>query len=222
MAKKRTAILISGRGSNMMSLVEAMRDPEYPAEAAIVISNRPEAAGLEWAKSQGIPTLALDHKHYESREHFESQLHSVLTMSKADLVCLAGFMRLLTPGFVEQWRDKLINIHPALLPSFKGLDTHARALAAGVRIHGCTVHLVRPDMDTGPILAQAAVPVLDDDSAETLGERVLAAEHRLYPFALALFARGDARVVDERIFFTQRVNQARELYSPDPDFTGNL
>ncbi len=213
-AKKRTAILISGRGSNMMSLVEAMRDSKYPAEPVIVISNRPDAAGLEWAQSEGVPTLALDHKLYENREHFEGQLHSVLEMSKADLVCLAGFMRILTAGFVEKWRDKLLNIHPALLPAFKGLDTHARALAAGVRIHGCTVHVVRPDMDSGPIIAQAAVPVLDDDTAKTLGERVLAAEHRLYPHALALFARGDARVADERIVLAQGVNQTDSLFSP--------
>ena len=219
-ARKRTAILISGRGSNMVSLVEAMRDPQYPAEPVVVISNRPDAAGLAWAQSEGIPTLALDHKRYESREHFEGQLQSVLAMSKANLVCLAGFMRLLTAGFVEQWRDKLLNIHPALLPSFKGLDTHARALAAGVRIHGCTVHLVRPDMDAGPIIAQAAVPVLDADTAETLGERVLAAEHRLYPYALALFARGDARVEDERIVFAQRVNHGDSLFSPAIDLPG--
>ena len=166
--KKRTAILISGRGSNMMSLVEAAREPGYPAEIVMVISNRPQAAGIAWAKAQGIPTLALDHKLYSDREHFEGQLHAALTVAKVELVALAGFMRLMTAGFVDKWRDRMLNIHPSLLPSFKGLHTHERALEAGVRVAGCTVHLVRPEMDEGPILAQAAVPVLDGDTPDTL------------------------------------------------------
>jgi phosphoribosylglycinamide formyltransferase-1 len=213
--KKRIAILISGRGSNMKSLVEAARAPDYPAEPVIVISNRPDAAGLAWAKEQGIPALGLDHKHYESREHFEGQLHSVLTMSRVDLVCLAGFMRLMTAGFVEKWRDRMINIHPALLPSFKGLHTHERALAAGVRIHGCTVHLVRPEMDEGPVIAQAAVPVLDGDTPDILGARVLAAEHEIYPLALRLFASGDAVVNGEKIIVKQQQSSSSRLISPD-------
>ena len=214
--KSRIAILISGRGSNMKSLVAAARAPGYPAEPVIVVSNRPEAAGLPWAKEQGIPVLALDHKRYESREHFEGQLQSVLAMSKVDLICLAGFMRLMTPGFVESWRDRMLNIHPALLPSFKGLHTHERALAAGVRIHGCTVHLVRPEMDEGPIVGQAAVPVLDGDTPGTLGARVLAAEHVLYPHALALFASGKAVLRDEKIVIAPPVNHSGLLLSPDP------
>lgn len=197
-AKKRVAILISGRGSNMMALVEAAKAPDYPAEIVMVISNRPEAAGLAWAKQQGIPALGLDHKRYESREHFEGQLAQALTLAKVDIVALAGFMRLMTAGFVDRWRDRMVNIHPSLLPSFKGLDTHARALAAGVKLAGCTVHLVRPEMDEGPILMQAAVPVLDDDTEDTLAARILAQEHRIYPAALRLLAEGRARIVDGR------------------------
>ncbi|MGE0023820.1 MAG: phosphoribosylglycinamide formyltransferase [Hyphomicrobium sp.] len=188
--KKRTAILISGRGSNMQALVEAARAPGYAAEIALVISNRPEAPGLAWAKAQGLPALALDHKHYESREHFEGQLQSMLDLSKIDLIALAGFMRLMTASFVERWRGRMINIHPSLLPAFKGLDTHAAVIAAGARISGCTVHFVSPEMDDGPIIAQAAVPVLPSDSVEALAARVLAAEHRLYPRALHLVASG--------------------------------
>ncbi len=212
--KKRIAILISGRGSNMMSLVEAARQPGYPAEIAVVISNRPEAPGIAWAKSQGIPALPMDHKLYDGRAHFEGQLHTVLTASRVDLVCLAGFMRLMTPEFVGKWRDKMINIHPSLLPSFKGLHTHERALAAGVKLAGCTVHFVRPEMDEGPIIAQAAVPVIDADTPESLGARVLAAEHKLYPHALRLVASGQARVDGERVVLANTVNHEMGLFSP--------
>lgn len=212
--KARVAILISGRGSNMMSLVEAARAPGYPAQIVVVISNRPDAPGLAWAKAQGLPVLALDHKLYESRAHFEGQLQSVLGMSKVDFICLAGFMRLLTPEFVEAWRDRMINIHPSLLPAFKGLHTHERALAAGVKITGCTVHFVRPEMDEGPILAQAAVPVLPNDTPRLLGERVLAAEHKIYPAALSLLASGQARLEDGVVRISRTVNPVSELYSP--------
>jgi phosphoribosylglycinamide formyltransferase-1 len=216
--KKRIAILISGRGSNMQALVEAARAPDYPAEIAIVISNRPEAPGLSWAQAQGIPALALDHKLYESREHFEGQLQSVLEISKIDLVALAGFMRLMTAPFVERWHGRMINIHPSLLPAFKGLDTHERALAAGVRISGCTVHFVSSEMDAGPIIAQAAVPVLPGDTPELLAARVLAAEHRLYPAALALVARDqavlNAGVVNIQAFANVEFNQQQALLSP--------
>ena len=212
--KKRTAILISGRGSNMMSLVEAAREPGYPAEIVMVISNRPQAAGIAWAKAQGIPTLALDHKLYSDREHFEGQLHAALTVAKVELVALAGFMRLMTAGFVDKWRDRMLNIHPSLLPSFKGLHTHERALEAGVRVAGCTVHLVRPEMDEGPILAQAAVPVLDGDTPDTLAARVLAAEHRLYPAALSRFALGKARVVGDHVVCEPPSEAGETLFSP--------
>lgn len=217
-AKKRVAVFISGRGSNMQALVEAARAPDYPAEIALVISNRPDAPGLAWAKEQGIPTLGFDHKRYESREHFEGQLQSVLDLSKIDIVALAGFMRLMTPGFVEKWRDRMINIHPSLLPAFKGLHTHERVLEAGGKISGCTVHFVRAEMDDGPIIGQAAVPVLATDTAETLAARVLAAEHKLYPHALALVARGQVRVEGERLYWqdTEKLGlyQEQALYSP--------
>jgi phosphoribosylglycinamide formyltransferase-1 len=205
-ARKRVAVLISGRGSNMQALVEAARAADYPAEISLVISNRPDAAGLAWAKAQGIPTLGLDHKRYESREHFEGQLQSVLEMSHIEIVALAGFMRLMTAPFVERWRDRMINIHPSLLPSFKGLQTHEQALAAGVKISGCTVHFVRAEMDDGPIIGQAAVPVLSSDTPDSLAARVLAAEHRLYPRALELVARGQTQLKDERVYWQDVVN----------------
>ena len=212
--RKRVAILISGRGSNMMALVEAARDPAYPAEIVAVVSNRPEAAGLAWAQTHGIATAAVDHQAYASREAFEAELQKALRAHRPDLIACAGFLRLMTPGFVDAWRDRMINIHPALLPAYKGLDTHARALADGVRIAGCTVHVVRPEMDAGPIIAQAAVPVLDGDTPETLGARVLAAEHRLYPHALGLFASGAAHVVGDRIVVRQPITLTAPLYSP--------
>lgn len=214
--KKRIAILISGRGSNMMSLVEACRAADFPAEPVVVISNRPDAEGLAWAKSQGLPALGLDHKLYESRAHFEGQLQSVLQTSRVDLVCLAGFMRLMTPEFVEKWRDRMINIHPSLLPSFKGLHTHERALAAGVKVAGCTVHFVRPEMDDGPIIAQAAVPVASGDTPQSLAERVLAAEHRLYPHALRLVASGQARVEGAVVNISGKSVAPPALISPAP------
>jgi phosphoribosylglycinamide formyltransferase-1 len=198
MQRRRVAVLISGRGTNMAALVEAAKDPSYPAEIALVLSNRPGAAGLAFAQAHGIATAVLDHKEHASRESFDFALDAKLKAAAIDLVCLAGFMRLLTEDFVEGWRDRMINIHPSLLPLFPGLDTHAKALAAGMKLHGCTVHFVRAAVDTGPIIAQAAVPVLSGDTAETLAARVLTAEHRIYPQALALVASGRARVVDER------------------------
>ena len=190
--KTRVGILISGRGSNMRALIEAARAPDYPAEIAVVISNRPDAAGLDYAKDQGIAALGLDHTRYEGREHFESQMQSVLMAAKVEIVACAGFMRLMTAGFVDKWRDRMLNIHPSLLPSFKGLHTHERALDAGVRIAGCSVHVVRAGMDEGPILAQAAVPVLAGDTEDALAARVLAQEHVLYPMALRQFIAGTA------------------------------
>lgn len=216
--KKRVAILISGRGSNMQALIEAARAPDYPAEIALVISNRPDAAGLMWANEQGLPTLALDHTRYESREHLEGQLQSLLDLAKIDLIALAGFMRLLTAGFVTHWQGRMINIHPSLLPAFKGLDTHGQALAAGVRITGCTVHFVVPEMDAGPIIGQAAVPVHAGDTADTLAARVLAAEHRLYPQMLAVVARDQVAMTDTGIKWQStektNINQISALFSP--------
>jgi phosphoribosylglycinamide formyltransferase-1 len=190
MARKRVAILISGRGSNMAALIAAAEAPDYPAEIVLVVSNRPDAAGLAHAAEAGIATAAIDAKAFADRAAFEGALDDELHRAKVDIVCLAGFMRLLSPEFVGHWRDRLINIHPSLLPAFPGLNTHARALAAGAREHGCTVHYVREGVDDGPIIAQARVPVLPGDTPETLAARVLAEEHKLYPAALALVASG--------------------------------
>lgn len=191
MTRKRTAILISGRGSNMRALVDAATDPAYPAEIALVLSNRPDAAGLASAQASGIATAIVDHTAFgKDRAAFEAAMQAELERHRIELVCLAGFMRVLTPDFVKQWDGRLLNIHPSLLPSFKGTDTHARALEAGVTIHGCTVHFVTADLDSGPIVAQAAVPVLPDDTPATLGERVLMQEHVIYPAALRWLAGG--------------------------------
>jgi phosphoribosylglycinamide formyltransferase-1 len=216
--KKRVGILISGRGSNMMALVEAARAADYPAEIAAVICNAPDAAGLAWARAQGLPARAIDHKAYPSREAFDSTVHAALTEAGVELVALAGFMRIQSAGFVAQWQGRQLNIHPSLLPLFKGLHPHRQALDAGVKISGCTVHFVTTEMDSGPIVAQAAVPVLDGDTPDTLAARVLAAEHRLYPHALALVASGRARLEDGRV----RIDAAAEgdpegcLLSPQP------
>ena len=183
----KIAILISGRGSNMRALIEAAQKKDFPAKIALVASNKPQAAGLNYAQQHDIPTAIVDHRRFEDRESFEQALDEVLRNASIDLICLAGFMRVLTPWFITRWQGHLINIHPALLPSYKGLNTHERALADGVKIHGCTVHHVVPEVDAGPIIAQAGVPVLSDDTPETLGARVLAAEHRLYPLALLKF-----------------------------------
>jgi len=192
--KKRVAILISGRGSNMMALVEAARAPGYPAEIVSIISSRPDAAGLAWARAQGLPAAALDHKAYATREAFDDAVHAALIEARADLIALAGFMRIQSAGFVRRWRGRQLNIHPSLLPLFKGLHPHQQALEAGVKISGCTVHFVTEEMDSGPIVAQAAVPVEDGDTPEALAARILIAEHRLYPHALALVASGRAIV----------------------------
>jgi phosphoribosylglycinamide formyltransferase-1 len=197
--RRRTAILISGRGSNMAALIAAAADPAYPAEIAVVFSNRAAAAGLERAAEAGIATAAVSYK--DGIAAGEAAIEAALAAHGVELVCLAGFMRLLSPGFVERWRDRMINIHPSLLPAFPGLESHERALAAGVKLHGCTVHFVRSEMDSGPIIGQAAVPVLPADTPETLAARVLAAEHMLYPKALALVASGRVRVEDERCVF---------------------
>ena len=190
MRKIRTAILISGSGSNMEALIRAAQAADYPAEIVLVISNRPKAAGLARAENLGVPAHVIDHKAYDSRKAFEQDVDAVLRKTGVELVCNAGFMRLLSPWFVRRWPEKILNIHPALLPKFPGLHTHERALAAGESEHGCTIHIVDEGMDTGPILAQAKVPVLGDDTPETLAQRVLAQEHRLYPATLKSYALG--------------------------------
>ncbi len=189
-ARKRVAILISGRGSNMRALIEAARGADYPAEIAVVISNRADAAGLQFARESGIATAVIPHGDYPGRAAFDAALDAEIQRHGAQFICLAGFMRLLSDGFVEAWHDRMINIHPSLLPAFRGLDTHARALEAGVSQAGCTVHFVRPDVDTGPIVLQATVPVLPGDTEDTLAARVLKQEHIVYPKALRLVLEG--------------------------------
>jgi phosphoribosylglycinamide formyltransferase-1 len=216
-SRKRVAILVSGRGANMAALIAAARRPGYPAEVALVLSNRPQAAALGRAGDQGIATALVDHAAYGTdREAFERAVQAVLDAHRIDIVCLAGFMRLLTPWLVSRWSGRMLNIHPALLPAFRGLHTHARALEAGVKIHGATVHFVVPEVDCGPIVAQAAVPVLADDTADTLADRVLAAELRLYPLALALVAGGKARIAGSVVTGDAPVFAAAQLIVPDP------
>ena len=219
-AKQRIAILISGRGSNMMSLVGAAGTSDFPAEVVAVIANRPDAAGIAWAAARGIPTRVVDHKAYPNRDAFEAELHSTIAGTGATLVCLAGFMRVLTSGFVAKWQGRMINIHPSLLPSFKGLHTHEQALEAGVRIAGCSVHFVVPEMDAGPIIAQAAVPVEYGDTPDTLAQRVLSAEHQIYPQALRLVASGAVRIENGRAVAHLpalehgEINHAQAVFSP--------
>ena len=190
MTRKRVGVLISGRGSNLQALLDAAQAPDSPFEIVLVLSNKAEVQGLERATAAGVATAVVDHRTYPDRETFEMAMTEVLEAAKVELICQAGFMRVVTSWFVTRWHDRLLNIPPSLLPAFPGLDTHERALAAGVKLHGCSVHLVRETVDQGPILGQAAVPVLPGDDAETLAARVLEAEHRLYPACLALYAAG--------------------------------
>jgi len=208
--KLKLGVLISGRGSNLQALIDATADPSFPAEIALVISNRADAGGLARAEAAGIATKIIPHKDFADRETFDSALTEALRGAGVGLVCLAGFMRLLTAGFAQDWHNRLINIHPSLLPSFKGLNSHAQALEAGVRFSGCTVHYVRPEMDAGPIILQAAVPVHDGDDEAALAARILTAEHRSYPLAVKLIAEGRIRVVDELV----RVDGGRFLDTP--------
>jgi phosphoribosylglycinamide formyltransferase-1 len=194
MARKRVAVLISGRGSNMSALVEAASAKDYPAEIMLVVSNRPGAPGVSRAEQAGIRTVVVDDAQFEDRAAFEHALDARLNEAGIELVCLAGFMRVLSPQFVDRWRGRMINIHPSLLPAFPSLNTHASALLAGAREHGCTVHFVTAEVDRGPVIAQAEVPVLPGDSPATLAARVLSAEHRLYPRALAEVASGRATI----------------------------
>lgn len=198
MGRLKVGVLISGRGSNLQALIDAARSPDYPAEIAIVISNVPGAAGLQRARDAAIATATIDHRTFgkgpAGKADFEGSLQAALEDARVGLVCLAGFMRLLSPAFVARWRGRLINIHPSLLPSFKGLDVHAEMLRAGVKIAGCTVHYVSAEMDAGPIIGQAAVPVLAQDTPDTLAARILAEEHRLYPECVRRIALGQAQI----------------------------
>ncbi|HEV8391642.1 MAG TPA: phosphoribosylglycinamide formyltransferase [Dongiaceae bacterium] len=215
-APLNVAVLISGRGSNLQALIDAFGPhvADSPVRIALVLSNRPDAPGLERAAEAGLKTEIVDHKAFTSREDFDVAMDREIRAAGAEFVALAGFMRLLTPQFVTAWKDKLINIHPALLPAFPGLDTHKRALAAGVRFHGATVHFVRHETDSGPIVAQAAVPVQPDDDDSALAARVLQAEHRLYPLALRLIAEGKVRVEDERAVVTGAPFANGVLFNP--------
>ena len=212
----KVAILISGRGSNMRALAEACAKDDFPAEVACVLSNREDAAGLTYAAEAGLATRVVDHKSFASREAFDDALSQAIEACGADLVCLAGFMRLLGAAFVEHWRDRLINIHPSLLPAFKGLDTHARVLASGVRFTGCTVHFVRPEMDDGPIIVQAAVPVTPQETEASLADRVLAEEHRIYPLALRWIAEGRVRLEEEKVSIDGAQASGDSLINPNP------
>lgn len=215
MARLKVGVLISGRGSNLQALIDACAAPDFPAEIALVLSNKADAYGLERAAMAGVPGAVVSHRDYPgNKQAFEEAMDARLRDAGVELVCLAGFMRLLSPWFVDAWRDRLINIHPSLLPSFKGLDTHERAIAAGVRFHGCTVHYVRPEMDEGPILVQAAVPVLPGDDAHALAERVLESEHRIYPQAVRLIAEGRTRVADGRVEISGPVTALPAVVNP--------
>jgi len=198
-ARLKVAVLISGRGSNLQALIDACARPGFPAEIRLVISNVAGVQGLERARRAGIPTHVVSHRDFAERAQFDAAIDAALAEAGIELVCLAGFMRILGEAFVARWRDRLVNIHPSLMPAFKGLRTHERARAAGVRFTGCTVHFVRPAMDDGPIIVQAAVPVLSGDDADRLAARVLEAEHEAYPLALRLIAEGRVRVVQERV-----------------------
>ncbi len=212
--RKRVAVLISGRGSNLQALIEAQGDPAYPAEIVLVVSSRADARGLDRAGEAGIDTLALARRDFASGEALDGAITAALEAAGVELVALAGYMRLLTRPFVEHWRDRMINIHPSLLPLFPGLDTHARALEAGVRLHGCSVHFVRLEMDSGPLIGQAAVPVLTGDDPESLAARVLAVEHRLYPHCLKLLAGGRVRVEGERAVIDGQEEAGALLINP--------
>ena len=214
MTRKRVGVLISGRGSNLQALINGCKSRDYPAEVVLVISNVPQAQGLLRAEAALIPTLTIDHKAFPTREAFDAVLDTALKEAGVEILCNAGFLRLHTPGFVESWRDRHLNVHPSLLPAFRGLHAHERVIAAGCKISGCTIHFVRPEMDEGPIVAQAAVPVLASDTAETLAARVLEAEHHLYPHALALVASGAVFVKGERVFDSNEQAQVRLFWPP--------
>jgi phosphoribosylglycinamide formyltransferase-1 len=215
--KKRVGVLISGRGSNLQALIEACKAPDYPAKIVLVVSNVPSVQGLLRAEASLIPALTINHKDFAAREDFDAALDTELDQAGVELLCNAGFMRLHSKSFVERWRDRHLNIHPSLLPAFKGLHVHERVLAEGVKITGTTVHFVRPEMDTGPIVSQAAVPVLPDDTVDSLATRVLNAEHRLYPNALRLVASGAVRVDGELVVGMTQTGDQAPYFSPPLD-----
>ncbi len=210
----KVAVLISGRGSNLQALINATAGDDFPAEIVLVLSNKAEAAGLERAEEAGIATAVLSPKDYEDREAFDAAMTDAIEAAGAEFICLAGFMRLLSDTFVKRWRDRCINIHPSLLPAFKGLHVHERVLESGVRFSGCSVHFLRPSMDEGPIIAQAVVPVLPDDTADTLAARTLEQEHIIYPMALRLIAEGRVRLSTERVLIDGHETPSGALINP--------
>ena len=214
MSRMPIAILISGRGTNMEALLEACAKPDYPAEPVLVLSNRPDAKGLEFAGAAGVPTQVIDHKAFDERSDFDAAIHEAIAASGAELICLAGFMRIVGEAFIRKWPDRIINIHPSLLPAYRGLHTHRRVLEDGVRIAGCTVHFVVPEMDAGPIILKAAVPVLPHDDEDSLAARVLGFEHQIYPEAVKLVASGRTNVVDGRVPIDGDVETEGGLVSP--------
>lgn len=216
MKRTRLGVLISGSGSNLQSLIDACAAPDYPAEIKLVLSNKADAFGLERAAKAGISSATISHKAFPDRESFERALTEKLEAADIEMVILAGFMRILTPYFVERWRDRLVNIHPSLLPSFKGTNTHAQALAAGVKLHGCSVHYVRPGLDDGPVIGQAAVPVMPGDDSKTLAARVLTAEHKLYPACIRAICEGRVKLVDEICQISGGYDAFTPLINPAP------
>jgi phosphoribosylglycinamide formyltransferase-1 len=214
MARKTLAVLISGRGTNLQSLIDACRDDDFPARIGVVVSDVPGIMGLDRAELDDIPTAVVEPGDHDDVAAFENAIHKALTKAKTDLVCLAGFMRLLSPGFVERWHDRLINVHPSLLPAFKGLRVHERVLESGVRFSGCTVHFVRPEMDAGPIIVQSVVPVRPDDDLDSLAARILRQEHRIYPMAVRLLAEGRVAVRDGRAEIDGLVTPGGAMINP--------
>jgi phosphoribosylglycinamide formyltransferase 1 len=214
MARLKVGVLISGRGSNLRSLIAACATPGYPAEVALVISNIAGAGGLAFAEQAGIRHITISHRDFAARAAFDAAIEAELAKAGVELICLAGFMRILGPELLTRWTDRVINIHPSLLPSFRGLHVHEQAIAAGVKISGCTVHIVRPAVDDGPILVQAAVPLAADDTPETLAARVLEAEHRVYPLAVRLIAEKRVRIAGDRALIDGVPAPAAPLLSP--------
>ena len=212
--KLKIGVLISGRGSNLHSLIEATKKNSFPAEIVIVIANVPNTTGLEIAKRANIPVQIINHKTFNEREFFEDKLHDVLTKAKVELVCLAGFMRILTDHFIDLWLDKIINIHPSLLPSFKGLNTHNRAIESGAKFSGCTIHFVRPEMDDGPIIIQAVVAIQQNDTSDILANRILVEEHKIYPLAVKLIATKQIAIKHGRVKLKNPIYPHSALLNP--------
>ena len=214
-SKLKLGVIISGKGSNLKSLIEAIQKNNFPAEIVIVIANVPNIAGIEIAEEAGLPVCTINHNDFNNRELFEKEIHAVLINARVELVCLAGFMRILTDHFIQLWLNKIINIHPSLLPSFKGLNTHERAIKSGAKFSGCTVHFVRPEMDSGPIIIQAAVPINQEDTPATLANRILVAEHKIYPRAVKLIASKRVLIKNNRVSVKDSSSTNEILINPN-------